>query len=144
MLRPEEVNPATGSFTVLQGKGGKSRGADLDPEAVALVKRWLRVRKVLGIDPRRPLFYSLKGGPLHSAYLRRLLPRFARKGAIAKPVHPQGLLHTDAVQQVAEAVPTDVVEAKIDPANLPTADVYLRRVAAAEVLDAMRRREWSL
>jgi integrase/recombinase XerD len=143
-LRPKDVDPAAGSLTVLRGKGGRSRVAGLDPGAMALVERWLQVRRALGVGPRRPLFCTLKGGPLQSAYLRELLPRLARKAGVEKRVHPHGLRHTHAAELVAEGVPVNVIQAQLGHASLRTTDVYLRHIAPAQLLDTMRRREWSL
>ncbi|MCP4248766.1 MAG: tyrosine-type recombinase/integrase [bacterium] len=60
-LRPKELDPVLGSVRVLHGKGDKARTVGLDPQAFALVDRWLDVRPRLGVlagppeaVPRRP------------------------------------------------------------------------------------------
>ena len=54
----------------------------MDPAAFALLERWMDRRRALGLSRRRPVFCTLAGEPLDSSYVRRLLPRLARRSGI--------------------------------------------------------------
>lgn len=53
------------------------------------------------------MFCTLAGEPLDASYVRRLLPRLARKAGIDKPVHAHGLRH--AAELAAEGLPMNLV-----------------------------------
>jgi Phage integrase family len=87
--------------------------SSLDVGAFAVVDRWLDVRKKKGINGRAPLFCTLQGQPIKSAYVRALLLRQpARKAGIEKRVHAHGLRHTHAAQLAPEGVPLNVIQAQ--------------------------------
>jgi integrase/recombinase XerC len=90
-LVPSDVDTRTGTVHVRNGKGGHSRRVGIDGDAVAMLRRWLERRKTLGLSGRQPLFCSLKGAPLDTSYLRRLIPRLATEAGIDKRVHPHAL-----------------------------------------------------
>lgn len=92
-LRPKDLDAAAGCIRILHGKGNKARTVGMDAAAFAFVERWLDVRKASG---KAPLFCTLKGGTIHSAYIREWLPRIAAKAQIEKRVHAHALRHTHA------------------------------------------------
>jgi integrase/recombinase XerD len=73
-----------------------------------------------------------------------LLPRLAVKEGIEKRVHPHGLRHTHAAELAAEAVPLNLVQAQLGHSSLATTDRYLRHIAPAQLIEAMRARSWFL
>ena len=83
-LRPKDLDPAKGTIRVLRGKGSKARTIGMDPEAWAILQRWIDRRTQLGVNGHHPLTCTLKGQPLKTAYVRSLLPRLARKAGIEK------------------------------------------------------------
>ncbi len=125
-LRPKDVDLRAGAVRVLRGKGGRARTVGIDPGACEIIARWLDVRACHGVDSdcanasatagrvgtavrssaiaRAPLFCTLSGRAMTSAYIRRLLPRLARKARIDKRVHAHGLRHTHAAQLRAEGL----------------------------------------
>jgi site-specific recombinase XerD len=143
-LYPKDIDVGTGTITVLHGKGDRRRTVGIDPGALAFVERWIDARRGLGISTRRPLFCTLRGDALDASYVRRLLPRLASKAGIDKRVHPHGLRHTHAAELASEGVPVNLVQAQLGHASLATTDRYLRHIAPAALVNAMRRRPWSL
>jgi site-specific recombinase XerD len=139
-LRPKDVDAEHGTLTVLHGKGDRRRTVGLDPGAQAIVQRWLDTRRALGIDGRAPVFCTLGRKPLSPQYVRALLPRLARKAGIDKRVHPHGLRHTHAAELAKERLPLNLVQAQLGHTSLATTDRYLRHIAPAELIDAMRQR----
>jgi transcriptional regulator with XRE-family HTH domain len=57
-----------------------------------------RLDQVIGPGARAPIFCTLQGGRLDSSYVRRLLPRLARKAGVDRRVHAHGLRHTYAAE----------------------------------------------
>jgi site-specific recombinase XerD len=143
-LRPKDVDLAAGTITILHGKGDRSRTVGLDPGAAAVLERWLERRRALGIGGRAPLFCTLAGRPLKPSYVRMLLARLAAKAGIEKRVHPHGLRHTHAAELAAEGMPLNLVQAQLGHSSLATTDRYLRHIAPAQLIEAMRSRSWSL
>ncbi len=143
-LYPKDIDPARGTVRVLHGKGDRARTVGLDPGALAVLERWLAERRRLGISARRRLFCTLAGAPLQAAYVRELLPRLAAKAGVDKRVHAHGLRHTHAAELAEEGHPINLVQAQLGHGSLATTDRYLRHIAPAALVEAMRRREWSL
>lgn len=142
-LKPSDIDPARGTVRVLHGKGDKSRTVGLDDGAIAVIQRWLDVRRARGIR-RGPLFCTLAGGEMEPSYIRELLPRLARKAGIDKRVHAHGFRHSHAADLVQEGVPVNVIQQQLGHAWLATTDVYLRHVAPADVIKLGRNRaSWS-
>jgi site-specific recombinase XerD len=143
-LYPKDLDCKAGTIRVLHGKGDRARTIGLDPTAFAVVERWLDRRAALGINGKAPLFCTLDGKPLASAYVRALLPRLARRAGIEKRVHPHGLRHTHAAELAREGVPMNVIRMQLGHSSLATTSRYLDHIAPEQVIEAMRGREWSL
>ena len=105
---------------------------------------WLERRKALGIGARTPVFCTLQGGTLKTAYIRALLPRLARKAGIAKRVHAHGLRHAHAVELVQEGVPVHLIQQQLGHASLQTTSVYLNHIAPQQLIDVVRKRTWPM
>ena len=101
----------------------------LDPEAFALVERWLYRRAQLGHNGRVPVFCTLDGGPLKTAYVRTLLPRLARRAGIEKRVHAHGLRHSFASSLALEGVPMPIIQAALGHSSLATTRRYHAHIA---------------
>lgn len=141
-LMPKDIDRDAGSVRVLHGKGDKARTVGMDPEAFALLERWLDVRAARGINGRAPIFCTLGGGQLKSAYVRALLPRLAAKAGIDKRVHAHGLRHTMAAEMRAEGQDIGVISKALGHSSIATTARYLDHVAPVAVIDAMRTRPW--
>jgi len=143
-LYAKDVDQAVGTVTVLHGKGDQRRTVGMDPAAFALLERWLDKRRALGLSARRPVFCTLRGEAIDSSYVRRLLPRLAARAGIEKRVHAHGLRHAHAAELAAEGLPVNVVQQQLGHGSLATTDRYLRHIAPAERVAAMRAREWAV
>ena len=59
--------------------------------------------------------YTLDGGRIDSSYVRRLLPRLARKAGISRRVHPHGLRHTYAAELARERTSINIIRDALGP-----------------------------
>ena len=141
-LRPVDVNADAGTVRVLHAKGDRSRTVGIDAGALALLERWLELRRELDLERSPTIFCTLAGRPLHASYVRQLMPRLARRAEITKRVHAHGLRHAHAVELLREGVPLTVIRKQLGHADLSTTDVYLDHLMPSEVVDTIRRREW--
>jgi site-specific recombinase XerD len=141
---PSVLNAEAGTIRVLRGKGQKPRLVALDAGAWAVLQVWLERRSQLGITARSPLFCTLKGASMKTAYVRAMLPRLARKAGIQRRVHPHCLRHSFAFELVNERTPLHVVQAALGHASIATTDRYVRHLNPLAVVEALRSREWSL
>ena len=141
-LAPKDFDPDSGTLVVQRGKGGKRRVVGVDAGTVALVGRWLEVRRRRGIPGGAPLFCTLAGGPVGQPYIRHLLPRLARRAGIDKRTHAHGLRHAFAVDMIRSGAPLYTVRDALGHASVATTQIYLSRVGAHEAVEAMRNREW--
>jgi site-specific recombinase XerD len=141
-LRPKDLDRVAGTIRVLHGKNDKARTIGLDPQAFAVLERWLDKRAALGINGHSTVFCTLKGEPVSDSYVRVLLPRLAKKAGIEKRVHAHGLRHTHAAELAREGVPARLIQAQLGHESLQTTDTYLRRIAPTELIQAMQRRAW--
>ena len=107
-LFPKDLDANRGTARVLHGKGDRSRLVGLDPRAWAVLQSWLDLRAALGIDGRAPVFCTLGGKRIATAYVRALMKRLSRKAGIAKRVHAHGLRHTHASELRQEGVEESV------------------------------------
>ena len=104
-IYPKDLDAQAGAIRVLHGKGDHDRVVGLDAGAWAILQNWLDRRAAAGINGHAPLFCTLKGKRMTSAYVRTLLPRLARKAGIDKRVHAHGLRHTFAFELAGEGTP---------------------------------------
>ena len=139
---PKDLDATNGTVRVLHGKGDRSRLAGLDPEAVAIVEKWIERRGRIGLNGRHPLFCTLQGKPIWTPYVRNLLHRLARKVGIEKRVHPHGLRHTHAFELANEGQPLHVIQQQLGHSSLATTDKYVRHLTSQQVVDAIRGRTW--
>jgi len=141
-LELRDVDLQAGTVRVRHGKGDRSRTVGLDEQTTALLARWLDRRRKLGAGARAPIFCTLQGGRLDSSYVRRLLPRLARKAGIDRRVHAHGLRHTYAAELAREGTAINVIRDALGHTSLAVTDRYLRDVAPTHVINTMRGRRW--
>jgi len=141
-LKLRDVDLDAGTVRVRHGKGDRSRTVGLDEQTTALLARWIDRRKKLWPGARAPIFCTLQGGRIDSSYVRRLLPRLARKAGIDRRVHAHGLRHTYAAELAREGTAINVIRDALGHTSLAVTDRYLRDVAPTHVIDTMRARRW--
>ena len=140
-LRLRDVDRDAGTIRIRRGKGGKARTVGIDPSAMAVIERWIDARSGLGLNGG-PLFSTLGGQPVATAYVRALLPRLARKAGIDRRVHPHALRHAHAVELAREGVSVPIIQRQLGHASLGTTTRYLAGLSPEETIQAIRRREW--
>ena len=138
----KDVDPDSGTLVVERGKDGKRRVVGVDAGTVALVSRWLDVRRKRHIPSDGPLFCTLRGNPLDQSYIRHLLPRLARKAGIERRADAHGLRHAFAVDLFRSGASLYVVRDALGHASIATTQVYLSRVGGHEAVEVMRNRVW--
>ncbi len=137
-LKRKDIDPDQGTITVLHGKQDRRRVVGIDPEAIAVVMRWLDTRHSLDIGGRSPVFCTLKGRPLKPSYVRTALARLAARAGIEKRVHPHGLRHTMAYELMMEGYPMPLIQKQLGHASLATTTtsyIGLEGAAAARHFD---------
>ncbi|MBL9000787.1 MAG: tyrosine-type recombinase/integrase [Phycisphaerae bacterium] len=142
-LLPKDLDLEAGQIRVLRGKGGRSRIVGIDPGASAIVHAWLAVRAAERLGRETPLFCSLNGLRLTTAYIRRRLPVLARRAGIEKRVHAHGLRHTHAAQLRAEGVDIGIISKQLGHSSIATTVRYLDHIAPVAVIEAVRGRAWA-
>lgn len=141
-LLPKDLDPRRCSVRVLHGKGDKARVVGLDPGAWSILQRWLERRAALGIDATKPVFCTLAGRPLSTAYVRALMKRLGRKANVAKRCHPHGLRHSCASELRQEGVEIGLISKQLGHSSIATTAKYLDHICPEQVLDVMRGRTW--
>ncbi len=141
-LRPKDLDRARGTLRVLHGKGDKSRTVGMDPDAFAALERWLDRRAFLGVKGSAPIFCTLAGEQVSTAYVRAMLPRLRKRAGIEKRVHAHGLRHTLASELRAEGVDIGSISKQLGHSSISTTARYLDHVAPQAVIDVMRARRF--
>lgn len=142
-LMPKDCDTKQGTIRVLHGKGDKARLVGIDPEAAAVLQRWLDKRVAVGVNGRHPVFCTLSGKPPKSVYVRNLMKRLAAEVGIEKRVHPHGLRHTHAYELANEGTLLQVIQQQLGHSSLATTHRYIRRLNPQQVVEAMQARTWN-
>ena len=141
-LDPKDVEVRAGTVRVLHGKGDRARTVGLDPEAFALIERWLDKRTQIELRADSPVLCTLSGRSLRDSYVRALLPRLGRKAGITKRVHAHGLRHTHAAELAREGFSMPLIQAQLGHSSLATTSRYLAHIQPQELIDAIQARSW--
>lgn len=134
-LRPRDIDMRKYLINV-RGKGAKERVVPI----AAILERYLiewRTRR-----PSGPTFFTtLKGGPVDTRYVRRMVHRYGQKAGIPVDVHPHLLRHTCATSWLNEkGLSTKEVQILLGHSRLSTTELYLH----ASLPDiALKMRGWS-
>jgi site-specific recombinase XerD len=146
-LMPRDVSSE--SLRVRHGKGDKARVVGLRLDAAPLLAAWLDRRRSLGLNGRSPVFCSVADGtrgvgvrsvgqPIDASYVRRLLPKLAERAGIEKRVHAHGLRHSHATGLVERGVALHAIAGQLGHASTSTTDIYLAKIAPAQLLEALQ------
>jgi site-specific recombinase XerD len=142
-LFDKDVDLVAGTIAVLHGKGDRSRIVGIDPGACRVIGAWIMRRHQLGFSASATLFCTLQGTPVKTSYLKALLPKLARQAGIGKRVHPHGLRHTHAYELMMEGVEIPIIQRQLGHVSLATTAIYLNHIAPKQVIETMRKRQWS-
>lgn len=145
-LYPKDLDRDAGKLTVLRGKGAKRRVVGIDPQALAVVERWLEARAKLGVSGRSPLFCVVsepgRGRALRTARVREMVRYTARKAGVEKRVHPHGLRHTHAAELADEHTDLRVIQRALGHSSLKVTAHYIDHLSPTVVIETMRARSW--
>ena len=141
-LYPKDIDAKEGTIRVLHGKGDKCRVVGIDPQALAVIEKWLDKRKSLDINGHHRLFCTLKGKPVQTVYVRNMMKSKARKAGIEKRVHPHGLRHSCASDLRQEGVDIGVISKQLGHSSIATTAHYLDHILPKTVIEAMQGRAW--
>jgi integrase len=75
--------------------------------------------------------------------LEKSIKLAAKKAGIQKRIHFHGFRHTFAVELSEENVPINIISKALGHSNSGTTAIYLDHVAAPQVVDALRCRQWN-
>jgi len=142
-LFTKDVDLAAGTIAILHGKGDRSRIVGIDPGACHVIGAWIERRHQLGFGASATLFCTMQGTPMKASYLKALLPKLARQVGIGKRVHPHGLRHTHAYELMMEGVEMPIIQRQLGHVSLATTAIYLNHIAPKQVIETMRKREWT-
>lgn len=147
-LKPSDVDRENGTIRVRHGKGDKARTVGLDPQAFAMLERWVMVRGKLQIPRGAPLFCTFTQGSfaqqLGGGYVRTMIKRVAARAGIEKRVHPHGLRHTHATELTREKVSVKLIQTQLGHTSLSVTQRYLDHLHPGEVIETMQARHWPL
>jgi integrase/recombinase XerD len=90
-LQEKDIDLHAQTLIVQHGKGDKRRVVGLDASTVAVLERWLAVRRKRRLSRSSTVFCTLRGEQIDASYVRHLLPRLARKAGVEKRTHAHGL-----------------------------------------------------
>jgi site-specific recombinase XerD len=146
-LYPKDLDLDRGTVTVLHGKGDRRRVVGIDPEAAAVVEKWLARRSRLGVNGRHPVFCVISaptlGKAMYSSAVRESLKHAGVKAGLDKRVHPHGLRHTYASELAREGVGVNVIQKLLGHNDLATTARYLDHLTPWEAIDIARGRTWA-
>jgi len=153
-LRPADLEREKGevvAVTLPATKAGVKQKAGVNPEAAALIDRWLEKRKGLGINGRAPVFCTVTEGaktgfatggrvkpgqPLSRQYVHKLVRDLARRAGIeGKRVSPHSLRHTFGTL-LARTKPGAVVQKALRHATPDVTNLYVH-IGMGEVREAV-------
>lgn len=83
-VRRRDVDLDGGTVAVCDRQGRERHVVSLDPLAFAVLKLWDAERASLGISDEHPFVCTLAGGPVHDAYVRRLLMTLAERAGVPR------------------------------------------------------------
>jgi integrase/recombinase XerC len=142
-LWPADIDRPKATVRVRSGKGGKSRLLAFDSEVAPYLDKWEHHRGKAGWTQDHPYFCTTSGRPVAPRKLRDAVARAAKRSGITKRIHPHGLRHTFAMELMEEGVPLNVISKAMGHSNSGTTAIYLDHIAAPEVVNTLRARNWS-
>ncbi len=127
-LQRKDVVLGTGAHVRCEGKGRKQRCTPIRPEAIGVMRTWLRERPS---DPEASVFPSSRGGPLSRDAVERLVTRHCQTAEHRCPslkrkkVTPHVLRHTAAMQLLEHGIDRSVIALWLGHESVETTQLYL-------------------
>lgn len=135
-LKTRNIDWKTGKLKVC-GKGKKERVLYLSDENLALLQKWLDVRRQLRYQ-NEYLFVRMDGKPMTTRNLRRIFTWQVEKvGLVDKHVHPHTCRHTFATDLLKKTKNLRLVQKALGHESIATTEIYLH-IHDAEMEAAMK------
>ncbi len=113
-----------GTFTVL-GKRKKERIAHLGSHAVDALRAYQRVRAQLGHPAHETLFVNLRGGPLTTRSVARIIDKYTRQVLPGRhTISPHTLRHTFATHMLDAGADLRVIQELLGHESLSSTQIY--------------------
>ena len=120
-LQWEDIEFDTGRCHIKNGKGSKDRVIFIRP---AILSEMLDTCRKMNREPQGLVFSTLKGEPIKTSYLRRMIAEKAKKAGIAKRVHFHLLRHTYLSRLYGRTKDIRVVQEVAGHADISTTQIY--------------------
>jgi site-specific recombinase XerD len=104
-------------------KGHKEAFAYLDPHTIELLRSWIVVRRRYAAR-KKPLFTTLKGGPVSRKYCWEMTGRYAKRAGLERSVNPHMLRHTYATELLREGFNVREVQQLLRHDDIRTTVIY--------------------
>jgi integrase/recombinase XerD len=127
-LRGQDAVLTNGAHVYCRGKGRKDRCTPLAPQAVRVVRSWMKEQAG---RPDAPLFPSRRGAPLSTDAVERLLDKYTLAAQQQCPslrtkrVTPHVLRHSTAMGLLAEGVDSAVIALWLGHESLQSTQMYV-------------------
>jgi len=144
-ILPKDVDLADGFIRLQTTKGDRPRTVGINSGVAAIIKLWLDARSALPnlkTPKSSPIFCSLRGAQLDQSYIRKLLPRLAKKAGVEGRVHAHCFRHSRAHALSMEGMPIATIQRILGHESLATTSIYLDHVSPHDVISAMQAIEW--
>ncbi len=122
-LAPDDVNYADATVRVT-GKGAKTRVVPVGSQALAALKKWLKIRAGLVVEETQALFVTDKGTRLGARAIQYRMKQWALKLGLAPNVHPHVLRHSFASHVLQSSGDLRAVQEMLGHASISTTQVY--------------------
>lgn len=133
-LTGRDAKHAMGDALIVQGKGGKSRGVPILPAVAEAVSRHVAACPYT-LEPDRPLFRGVKGGPLNPRQVQRLMADLRLRLGLSETATPHALRHAFATHLLSHGADLRAIQDLLGHADLKTTQVYTA-VDTARLLEA--------
>lgn len=115
---------ASGSLTVLAGKGNKSRVLPVGSKAIEAITLWLGYRQQMPGCELPALFISSRGKRLSLRSIQTRLTRWCSKHGIPASIHPHMLRHSFASHLLESSQDLRAVQELLGHSNISTTQIY--------------------
>ena len=132
-LRWEDLELDSGRCHLKNGKGAKDRVIFIRP---AILSELLDMSRGMNREPKGLVFSTLKGEPIKTPYLRRMIAEKAKRARISKRVHFHLLRHTYLTRLYARIKDIRVVQEVAGHADISTTQINTH-VSGEDVRTAM-------
>ncbi|MEO7727590.1 MAG: tyrosine recombinase XerC [Burkholderiales bacterium] len=122
-LAPGDVNYGDATVRVT-GKGAKTRVVPVGSQALAALKKWLKIRTALVAADASALFVTGKGAHLSARAIQYRMKQWALKLGLAPNVHPHVLRHSFASHVLQSSGDLRAVQEMLGHASISTTQVY--------------------